>query len=142
LASRHHSSRLLQAPGGNVYRDPKLIVAVEGRSWNLAFRFGIDASGPCGLAALQEASVLELIVTAGALMAASPMTGQSGAPDTSPKPAATRSKSSADRASQPKPRRTPPATEASSARAPDGVVPPGAPGTGNPTIPGTPNTPR
>ena len=86
--------------------------------------------------------MLELIVTAGALMAATPLAGQSGAPDTSPKPAATRSKSSVHPANKPKPRRTPEATQAPPLRKADGVVPPGAPGTGNPTIPGTPSTPR
>lgn len=86
--------------------------------------------------------MLELVFTATALMAASPAADQSGAPDTSPRPTATHKKSAVRAADHPKPRRTPTLPKAPPLREPDGVVPPGAPGTGNPTIPGTPATPQ
>lgn len=86
--------------------------------------------------------MLDLVITAAALMAATPAMDQSGAPDTSSRPAADREKATVDAAGHPKPRRTPAPTKTPPPREPDGVVPPGAPGTGNPTIPGAATTPR
>ncbi|MBB5714549.1 hypothetical protein [Sphingomonas aerophila] len=86
--------------------------------------------------------MLELVVTAGALLAATLMAGQSGAPDTSPRPTNTHKNFAVHPVDRPKPRPTPAATQAPPPRETGGVVPPGAPGTGNPTIPGTPVTPR
>jgi hypothetical protein len=82
------------------------------------------------------------MMTAAALMAATPAMGQSGAPDTSARPAPDREKATVEAAGHPKPRRTPTPTRTPPPREPDGVVPPGAPGTGNPTIPGAAATPR
>jgi hypothetical protein len=84
--------------------------------------------------------MLDLVITAAALMAATPAIDQSGAPDTASRPAAAHGKTTVKTAGHPKPRRTP--TTSTPPRDAAGVVPPGAPGTGNPTIPGTPATPR